>query len=47
MAASDPPNFSFHAVSPFPSLAVAPSLTPSSSLSAPGKPCVIHFYNSG
>ncbi len=44
---SDPPQFSVNLVAPFPSLAVSSVLTPSSAFFTAGKPCVIHFYNSG
>lgn len=44
---ADPPAFSFHAVAPFPSLAVSPALTHSSALFGGGLPTVLHLFNAG
>ena len=42
-----PPAFAYRRLSPFPSLELSPSATPSSAHFTTGRPSVIHFYNSG
>ena len=47
-SSSDPPVFAFHAIAPFPSLALAAARTTSAQVFGAGAPgVVVHFFNGG